>query len=356
MIDRRQFLVLGASCAATAMVAAEKSREPGESNSSSGNLELSVLPGRVFKRSDDQNRLQREYWTFFLVVHSPLPQIPDLHQLSLEYLSGGVSVRVTRFPASVAALNLIPAVAAAPAQSAYRVAAFQIADAAPTALAVDRVHCKLRSPGSDGAWQRIALEIPIESYVQRTELKFPFLGCGMITQGGAWNDGHRNRSGMFAIDAMGLTDRYAPMIGKGDAPKAMAGWGRPVLAPAAGEVVAARADRPDQPVTGVSNPEFFVDAFAQGGDPGNHCVIDHGNGEFSMLAHFQKGSLRVKVGDRVVQGQRLGLLGNSGDSSAPHLHHQLQSGAQWTGADALPHVYSNGPEQQHNRGAMFEAR
>ncbi len=355
MIDRRQFLVLGAACTATAIAAVVDAKEHGVSAGSAG-LVMSVLPGRVFKRSDDQNRLQREYWTFFLVLHSSQPQIPDLQQLSLEYLSRGASVRITRYPGSVAALNLIPSVAASPTQDVYRVAAFQIADAAATALAVDRVRCEIQSLSGNGALERIALEIPIDTYVQRTELKFPFLGCGVITQGGAWNDGHRNRSGMFAIDAMGLTDRYAPMVGKGDAPKAMAGWGRLVLAPAAGEVVIARADRPDQPVTGVSDPQYFVAEFPQGGDPGNHCVIDHGNGEFSMLAHFQKGSLRVKVGDRVVQGQRLGLLGNSGDSSAPHLHHQLQTGAQWTDTDALPHVYVNGPERQHNRGVMFEAR
>ena len=123
----------------------------------------------------------------------------------------------------------------------------------------------------------------------------------------------------------------------------------------AGTVVVARGDRPDQPVLGVSDPAYFVAEFPNGGDPGNHVVIDHGNGEFSAIDHFQHGSVRVSVGERVVQGQALGLLGSSGDSSSPHVHHQLQDGPDWTRANALPHAYANGPIDSHDRGTIFSA-
>ena len=65
-------------------------------------------------------------------------------------------------------------------------------------------------------------------------------------------------------------------------------------------------------------------------------VIDHGNGEFSMMGHMQKGSVRVKPGEVVKQGQVLGLMGNSGDTSGPHIHYQLQAGSDWERSDALP--------------------
>jgi hypothetical protein len=233
-------------------------------------------------------------------------------------------------------------------------AAFNIGDQVPLALAVDSVHCALEFEGAHGR-QRLEHAIPLETYAQKTSLVFPFRGNGMITQGGAWNDGHRNRSGMFAIDAIGLTGLYAAMATQGDASQSAAGWGRTIIAPAAGMVVAARGDRPDQPLLGVSDPAYFVAEFPNGGDPGNHVVIDHGNGEFSAIDHFQHGSLRVSVGDRVSQGQALGLLGNSGDSSSPHVHHQLQDGADWTRANALPHAYANGPRGQHDRGTIFSA-
>jgi murein DD-endopeptidase MepM/ murein hydrolase activator NlpD len=59
---------------------------------------------------------------------------------------------------------------------------------------------------------------------------------------------------------------------------------------------------------------------------GNHVVLDLGNGEFALLAHLQKGSVAVKVGDKVTAGQRLGLTGNSGNTSEPHLHFHVQDG------------------------------
>lgn len=359
MIHRRQFLVSSGACIAAAIVGpvwAQGSK--GEPRAPAGSaVELSVRPGRVFKRSSDQNRLRQEYWLFTLVLLSPEPRKRAIEQLLVRYESDGEVRRITTYPKAAAdALDLVPSVTATPGGGPYPVAAFQVADAMAAALAIDHAVCEVSWRDDDGALQRAERRIALEVYAQRTALVFPFVGQGMITQGGAWNDGHRNRSGMFAIDAIGLTDAYAAMVGEGDAPAAVAGWGRPVIAPAAGTVVVVRSDRPDQPVSGVSDPKYFVPEFPQGGDPGNHVVLDHGNGEFSMLAHFQHDSLRVRVGDRVKQGQPLGLLGNSGDTNTPHVHHQLQSGPDWTTADALPHAYTNGPENRHDRGVMFDAR
>jgi murein DD-endopeptidase MepM/ murein hydrolase activator NlpD len=58
---------------------------------------------------------------------------------------------------------------------------------------------------------------------------------------------------------------------------------------------------------------------------GNYVIIDHGNGEYSFLAHLKKGSMVVAVGDSLKSGQFIGLCGNSGNSSEPHLHYHLQN-------------------------------
>jgi hypothetical protein len=280
---------------------------------------------------------------------------PMLDSLVVRCLSGGEVRRTTTWPAAVVgSANLLAAAPMQAKEGGWMVAAFRIADAVPADLAVDRVDCELHCRTAGGA-QHFTKTVPLQAYAQRTRLVFPFDGRGMISQGGAWNDGHRNRSGMFAVDAIGLDDLYAAMRAQGDESSAAAGWGRPIIAPAAGTVVVARNDRPDQPVLGVSDPKFFVAEFPNGGDPGNHVVIDHGNGEFSLLCHMQHGSVKVAEGQRVEQGQEIGLLGNSGDSSSPHVHHQLQDGPQWTSADALPHVYANGPKGQHDRGLFFNA-
>jgi murein DD-endopeptidase MepM/ murein hydrolase activator NlpD len=70
---------------------------------------------------------------------------------------------------------------------------------------------------------------------------------------------------------------------------------------------------------------------------GNHVNLDLGRGVFAMYAHFQPGSIRVKVGDKVSRGQVLGLVGNSGNSSEPHLHFQLMDRNSPLDSEGLPY-------------------
>lgn len=91
-------------------------------------------------------------------------------------------------------------------------------------------------------------------------------------------------------------------------------WGRSIVTPAEATVVEVVNDVPDN-VPGVMNPKQVA---------GNHVVLDFGNGEYALLAHFQQNSVTVKTGDRVKVGQVLGKCGNSGNSSEPHLHFHLQ--------------------------------
>jgi murein DD-endopeptidase MepM/ murein hydrolase activator NlpD len=86
---------------------------------------------------------------------------------------------------------------------------------------------------------------------------------------------------------------------------------------------------------------------------GNCVVIDHGNGECTALMHLQKGSVSVKVGDRVKQGQVLGRLGSSGDSFGPHLHLQLMAGPRLFVDPSLPMRFTNLPDFKPIRGVYF---
>ena len=71
---------------------------------------------------------------------------------------------------------------------------------------------------------------------------------------------------------------------------------------------------------------------------GNHVIIDHGDGFYSFYAHLQPGSVKVEVGDQVQAGDQLGLLGNTGNTSAPHLHFHVMSGPSALGSDGVPYV------------------
>jgi murein DD-endopeptidase MepM/ murein hydrolase activator NlpD len=109
-------------------------------------------------------------------------------------------------------------------------------------------------------------------------------------------------------------------------------WDQPVLAPAAGRIVAAAGGHPDNPRPGLKTGGVPA--------PGNHVVIDHGRGEHSLLAHFRQGSLAVREGQRVAAGAVLGRCGNSGNSSKPHIHYHLQTGKAFGEGLGLPAFFT----------------
>ena len=70
-------------------------------------------------------------------------------------------------------------------------------------------------------------------------------------------------------------------------------------------------------------------------------IIDHENGEFSFLAHLKKSTIVVTAGDRIEIGQYLGLCGNSGHSSEPHLHYHLQNTPVFFQGEGLPSQFQS---------------
>jgi murein DD-endopeptidase MepM/ murein hydrolase activator NlpD len=65
--------------------------------------------------------------------------------------------------------------------------------------------------------------------------------------------------------------------------------------------------------------------------------LDLGDGVYAFYAHLQPGSIKVKVGDKVRRGQVLGLVGNSGNSTEPHLHFHLSDANSPLGCEGLPY-------------------
>ncbi len=72
---------------------------------------------------------------------------------------------------------------------------------------------------------------------------------------------------------------------------------------------------------------------------GNYVILDLGDGLYAFYAHLIPGSLRVREGDRVTRGQVLGLVGNSGNSTEPHLHFHVANRASPLGAEGLPYTF-----------------
>ncbi|HET9661143.1 MAG TPA: M23 family metallopeptidase [Thermomicrobiales bacterium] len=112
-------------------------------------------------------------------------------------------------------------------------------------------------------------------------------------------------------------------------------WGQPVLAPADGTIVAV--------VDGIA-------ANAPGALPtdpadvaGNHVVLQIGEAAYCYLAHMQAGTIAVSEGDAITTGTHIGLAGNSGNSSEPHLHIHVQNEVDISSPTAfsLPMTFAN---------------
>ena len=358
-ITRRAWLATSGALMAGAVVPAAVA-EPVTPGVDPG-VRLLPLPTRLYKLRDSGQE-RTESWTLWLLVQTDAPRPLLVQQVDLHLFSGqqrvrsshlrgpGVQAITIKPPFSPRRMDGSPAATPIHWPQAVRIRCTEAAGAAIDAMQIDMQLAEGES--RTGASARF----PVEVYEQKTTLVFPFRGRGVVTQAGVTNGGHRNRSGQFALDVVGLDANYASLRDGADRrPTDYVGWGRPLIAPADGTVVRAVAERPDQPDPDKSNPALFAPEYPNGGDPGNHVVIDHGNGEFSVVAHLQQHSLGVKLGQRVRQGQQLGALGSSGDTVTPHMHYQLQSGPDLQWSDGLPCRFAN-LDRPLFRGEFFDVR
>jgi hypothetical protein len=125
------------------------------------------------------------------------------------------------------------------------------------------------------------------------------------------------------------------------------GYGADVLAVADGVVRDVRDGQAEHPpLTAQPEPESLT----AHGLFGNYVVLEIEPGVYANYAHLQRGSLKVRVGERVRRGQLLGRLGQSGNSAAPHLHFHLSSAATFEGSEGLPFAFDRfdllGPETE----------
>jgi Peptidase family M23 len=110
-------------------------------------------------------------------------------------------------------------------------------------------------------------------------------------------------------------------------------YGANLLAVADGTVVSAQTGLPDQPV-GALPTGLTLDQFA-----GNDVVEQIRPHVYAFYAHIVPGTTRVHPGERVRTGEVLGKLGNSGNSSAPHLHFQLMDGPGPLTSEGIPYEF-----------------
>jgi murein DD-endopeptidase len=146
-------------------------------------------------------------------------------------------------------------------------------------------------------------------------------------------DGHAAISQRFAIDWVRLRDDGRTFQGDEKDNKNYLAYGSEAYAVADGVVTETKDGIPEN-IPGANSRAVPITLETVGG---NHVILDIGGGHFAFYAHLQPGSLRVKLGDKVHRGQVVGLVGNTGNSTEPHLHFHIENGSSPLGAEGLPY-------------------
>lgn len=200
-----------------------------------------------------------------------------------------------------------------------------------------------------------AATLPVRMELSKTVFRFPLRGVWYVEVGATPHTGHRwFTTEEFALDIGKLGASGLDHSGDGDRLSDYYGYGAEVLAAADGRVIVEvdgipeRADalqRPGESETAYELRHSQMQAALLSRGPasalGDYVVIDHHNGEYSLYAHLLPGSIRVKSGDEVKEGQGIGRLGSTGNSTGPHLHFQVCDGPDPVKCTGVPIAFKN---------------
>ena len=135
----------------------------------------------------------------------------------------------------------------------------------------------------------------------------------------------------FAVDWEQLDGRGRIYDGPQEKLESYTIFGKPVLAVADGLIAAVIDGLPEQ------TPGKYPTNISLNEADGNSVILDLGEQRYAMYAHMKTGSIKVHKGEHVTAGQVIGLVGNTGNSVAPHLHFQVNDGPSSLASNGLPY-------------------
>ena len=207
---------------------------------------------------------------------------------------------------------------------------------APPTEATDRVRFEfdlVERRGWRHARAKQVLDVPLRPPENPPVIALPVLGTWRVTQGHTCETNHRRGrlGGEFSWDFAAVREEGhlgVPGFDESHRNDESATFGRSVVSPVAGTVVSVVNGVGDNDEQKSFPRRSIVDSTRE---PrwifGNHLVLDAGNGVFVLLAHLKRGSIVVRPGAVVREGDALAQAGNSGNTMLPHIHVQVMDGA-----------------------------
>jgi len=196
-----------------------------------------------------------------------------------------------------------------------------------------------------------------EVYIAKNEYYLPLKGKIIVWEGHDFYSDHRrspNEVGDGKSDGVSSknSNRYAYDLMSIDASGSMyngspfkkENWyvfGKPVYVPSDGKIIEVQNNVPDNEFKGkiIQSPKLAPNADPKG--MGNYVIIDHGNGEYSVMQHMEQGTIRVKAGETVKAGEQIGNVGFSGDAIYPRLHYTVINKPRELAAEGIPSYFND---------------
>jgi hypothetical protein len=178
-----------------------------------------------------------------------------------------------------------------------------------------------------------------EIYKCKTDYILPFTGKWTVWNGGADKKLSHSWgivSQRYAYDFVIVDDKGGYFNGDGSLVENYLCYGKDIISPAAGTVVKISNKHKNSRV--FNGNKVYCDTWDI---RGNYIIIKHNDTEHSVIAHIAKNSFTVKEGDTVKQGEIIAKCGNSGNTSEPHIHFQLQNGKSFFLSAGLPISFVN---------------
>jgi hypothetical protein len=194
----------------------------------------------------------------------------------------------------------------------------------------------------------------VDNYVPKVEYDLPFDGEWYVINGGITE----NTSHSWEV----LPQRYAYDFAIVDeAGESCSGdikdvrnyycYGKDILAPADGIIVSLKNNFPDCKIMGNGQTDPATPDIG-----GNRIIIKHASNEYSAICHLMYGSVNVKEGQVVKRGEVIAKCGNSGNTSEPHVHFQIQNSAYFYACIGKPILFPNIHKRVYAKYDMVDTR
>ena len=194
----------------------------------------------------------------------------------------------------------------------------------------------------------------IDSYNPVVEYALPFDGEWYIANGGVTQKTSHSWDILpqrFAYDFMIVDEEGRSYRGDKKDLSSYYCYGKDILAPADGVVMSIKNNFPDCHIMDDGQPDPDTPDIG-----GNRIIIKHSSNEYSAICHLMRGSVVVQKGQTIKKGDVIAKCGNSGNTTEPHTHFQVQNTAHFYSSIGLPIFFTNVQKKIYEKYKVVETR